>query len=42
MGEHKYEYMDIEYPLKGTTALSVEKKKHAVELFKNILSCKVV
>jgi pyruvate formate lyase activating enzyme len=42
MGEHKYEYMDMEYPLKGTPALSIEKKRHAVEIFQNILSCKVV
>jgi hypothetical protein len=42
MGEHKYEYMDMEYPLKGTKALPIEKKKHAVELFQSILSCKVV
>jgi hypothetical protein len=32
----------MEYPLKGTPALSVEKKKHAVEIFKSILDCKVV
>jgi hypothetical protein len=30
------------YALKGTPALSVEKKKHVVELFKSVLTCKVV
>lgn len=42
MGEYKYEHMGISYPLKGTPALPIEKKKHAVELFQSILSCKVV
>jgi pyruvate formate lyase activating enzyme len=42
MGEYKYEPLGLEYPLKGTPALSAEKKKHALELFQSILSCKVV
>lgn len=42
MGEYKYEHMGMTYALKGTPALSVEKKKHAVELFKSLLTCKVV
>jgi pyruvate formate lyase activating enzyme len=42
MGEYKYEHMGMTYALKGTPALSVEKKKHVVELFKSVLTCKVV
>lgn len=42
MGEYKYDSLGIEYPLKGTPPLSIEKKEHAVEIFRGILSCKVV
>lgn len=42
LGAYKYESMGLQYPLAGTPALSVEKKNHAVELFKSVLSCKVV
>ena len=42
MGEYKYAPLGIEYPLKGTPALPIEKKRHAVELFQRVLACKVV
>lgn len=42
LGEYKYEGLGMDYPLKGTPPLPAETKKHAVELFRSVLSCKVV
>lgn len=42
MGVHKYHDMGIPYPLEGVPALSVEKQQQAVDLFRSILSCKVL
>lgn len=42
LGEYKYESLGIDYPLKGVPPMSLEKKKHAVEIFQSILSCKVI
>lgn len=42
LGTYKYDNMGIDYPLKETPALPIEKKKHAIELFQSILTCKVI
>ncbi len=42
LGAYKYEAMGMTYPLAGTPALSAEKKARALELFRSVLTCKVV
>lgn len=42
MGVHKYQAMNIPYPLKDIPALSIEKQQQAVDIFSSILSCKVL
>lgn len=42
MGQYKYESMGIKYPLAGTPALPIDKKNHAVALFRSILTCSKV
>lgn len=41
LGKFKYEKMGIDYILKDVPPLSQEKQKHAVELFRSILTCNV-
>lgn len=41
LGMHKYEQLGLSYPLPDTPALSPECQKHAVDLFRSVLSCRV-
>lgn len=42
MGTYKYKELGISYPLEGIPPLSEESHQHAVQLFKQVLSCPVV
>ncbi|MBR0047521.1 MAG: pyruvate formate lyase-activating protein [Bacteroidaceae bacterium] len=42
MGIYKYQELGIPYPLEGIPPLSEERHQHAVQLFKQVLSCPVV
>lgn len=41
LGKFKYEKMGIDYALKDVQPLSQEKQKHALEIFRSMLSCPV-
>lgn len=42
MGKYKYDNLNIDYPLANLTDLPQTTTQHAVELFKNILTCKIL
>ena len=42
MGTYKYQELGIPYPLEGIPPLSDERKQHAIDLFRQCLSCPVV
>lgn len=42
MGTYKYQELGIPYPLEGIPPLSDERKQHAIDLFRQHLSCPVV
>ena len=42
MGTYKYKELGIPYPLEGISDLAPERKQHAIDLFRQHLSCPVV
>ena len=42
MGKYKYENLGMNYRLEGVPELSTERQRNAVEIFRKILTCKVI